>query len=130
MSLVEDSSGSNGCPEGTVVSIAHLTTGSTLLKAGRSGRPHYRRFQLSNDLTRICWESPRKGEAGSSVYIKNIRKLIRGQETDVFKATPVPGYEAFSFSLIYTQAGTDRVYTAYQGYAPDLKFLIFIRPNR
>ena len=110
--------------EETVLSIARLTMGSTLLKAGRSGRPHYRRFELSTDLTRICWESPRKGGDGACVYIKNIKKLVRGQETPVFKATPVPGYEAFSFSVLYNLPGKeycilvigrDRCYSNKQG---------------
>ena len=100
----ETSTSSSGSEE-IILSIARLTMGCTLLKAGRSGRPHYRRFELSTDLTKICWESPRKGESCACVYIKNIRKLVRGQETSIFKATPVPGYEAFSFSVIYNLPG-------------------------
>ena len=100
----ETSTGSNSS-EDIVQSIAHLTMGCTLLKAGRSGRPHYRRFQLSADLSKIFWESPRKGETGACVHIRDIKKLVRGQETAIFKATPVQGYEAFSFSLIYNSAG-------------------------
>ncbi|XP_065053483.1 uncharacterized protein LOC135682495 isoform X2 [Rhopilema esculentum] len=77
-----------------IKSIFDMTQGSTMLKAGRMGRPHFRRFRLLDDLSGLQWESPKKDKGDSSVTIKQIEELVRGQNTKVFQDNPIPEYEA------------------------------------
>ncbi|XP_065666204.1 uncharacterized protein LOC100209924 [Hydra vulgaris] len=85
-----------------------MIKGSTMLKAGRMGRPHFRKFHMSADLKLLQWESPNKGAAESSVAIGDIEEVITGQKTKIFEGNPIPEYEAISFSVIYKQGNTKR----------------------
>jgi hypothetical protein len=78
--------------------VYELTKGVTLLKAGRSGKPHFRRFQLSQDLSRITWDSAKQKDAG--VLISQITDIVIGQKTKVFENSPVPGYEVMMTTAI------------------------------
>lgn len=89
--------------------VAQLVDGATLLKAGRSGKPHYRRFRLSKDLCRLSWESANKDVSESSVLISQITEMKLGQTTPIFKRCPVSGYESLSFSLLYGDRTLDIV---------------------
>ena len=103
-------------PDTVLQSLVDLTSGATLLKAGRSvrigvvlssvsvpidtqGRPHFRRFRLTSDLTRLIWESSKKTDA--AVLISQISEIKLGQKTQNFKRNPLPQFESRSFSLIY-----------------------------
>lgn len=88
-------------------SLCDIIQGSTLLKAGRSvsrlcvkhcmlllctqGRPHFRHFKLSSDLTRLNWESAKKIDA--AVLISQITEMKLGQVTPVFIKNPIPQCE-------------------------------------
>lgn len=89
--------------DGPYKEITLMVNGSTMLKAGRLGRPHFRKFQLSPDLKLLQWESPNKDKAETSISIKQIQELVKGQKTKVFEGNPIPEYEAISFSLLYKQ---------------------------
>jgi len=89
--------------DGPYKEITQMVNGSTMLKAGRLGRPHFRKFQLSPDLKLLQWESPNKDKAETSISIKQIQELVKGQKTKVFEGNPIPEYEAISFSLLYKQ---------------------------
>eukprot|EP00794_Sanderia_malayensis_P003524 gene3523-4025_t len=91
-----------------VQAIFEMTKGTTMLKAGRMGRPHFRHFRLLEDLSGLQWESPKKDKGESSVAIQKIQGLVRGQTTKVFQVNPIPEYESLSFSLIYKQGPITR----------------------
>lgn len=42
--------------------IASLQDGGTLLKCGRSGKPHFRPFKLTKDRKRLAYSTPKKKE--------------------------------------------------------------------
>jgi hypothetical protein len=86
-------------PDAVLQSLVDLTSGATLLKAGRSGRPHFRRFRLTSDLTRLIWESSKKTDA--AVLISQISEIKLGQKTQNFKRNPLPQFESRSFSVLY-----------------------------
>ena len=110
-------------PDPVLQSLVDLTSGATLLKAGRSvrtlltsqmsddvlsqGRPHFRRFRLTSDLTRLIWESSKKTDA--AVLVSEISEIKLGQKTQNFKRNPLPEFESRSFSLIYGGRSLDIV---------------------
>ena len=102
--------------EGLLQALVELTSGTTLLKAGRNvscmymvstalllmvfpisqliifqGRSHFRRFSLTPDLTRLTWESAKRTDA--TVLISEISELVIGQKTPNFKKNPLPECE-------------------------------------
>jgi len=79
--------------------VKEMAKGATLLKAGRSGKPHFRQFQISADFQSITWESPKKSDA--LVRFTEIVEVVRGQTTKVFQQNPIPAHKELSFSLIY-----------------------------
>ncbi|XP_065839142.1 uncharacterized protein [Oscarella lobularis] len=86
--------------------VYEMVKGATLLKAGRTGKPHFRRFQLSNDLSRVTWDSAKHKDAG--VLISQMTEIVHGQKTKVFESSPVPEYEPFSFSVLYHKFSANR----------------------
>lgn len=109
--------------------VSLMKQGSTLLKCGRSGSPHFREFVLSDDLETLTWTSPKKRSDESSglfsffsfcdfccissyfnlVRLAMIKEIRLGQKTLVFLRNPLPEYEPFSFSLIYDDRTLDVV---------------------
>jgi len=76
--------------------------GAALLKyPRRSGFPHFKHIQLSEDNLRIEWFSKRKKLDQTCIYIKDIREVVRGQQTDVFKKFHQKTLEKSSFSVVY-----------------------------
>ena len=73
---------------------------SSLRRWLTQGKPHFRRFRLTSDLTRLIWESSKKIDA--SVLISQISEIKLGQKTPNFKRNPLPQFESRSFSLIYS----------------------------
>lgn len=90
-----------------ITAVCELIQGSTLLKAGRSGKPHFRQFYLSRDLTRLMWESAKKVDA--TVLISEITEMKMGQVTPIFQKNPLPQCEGVSFSLLYSDRSLDIV---------------------
>ena len=98
----------SGQDEDSVIEqICLMVKGSTMLKAGRLGKPHFRKFCLSYDLLSLQWESPSKDKAATQVPIKNIDSLLRGQKSKVFESNAIPEYEDKSFSVLYKEASSN-----------------------
>lgn len=100
---------SNRNSDAVLRALSELTAGATLLKCGRSGKPHFRRFRLTPDLTRLTWESSKRTDA--AVLVTQITELKLGQKTAVFKKNPLPECESRSFSLLYSGRSLDIVCT-------------------
>ena len=47
--------------------LVTLVRGTQLLKAGRTGAPHFRTFRLTPNLTKVVWRSPKKTAEQSEV---------------------------------------------------------------
>jgi hypothetical protein len=81
-----------------VEALRALLCGTKLLKAGRSGRPHFRFFQLSSDLSRLSWQSQRKSSDESSVAVQDMNELMVGQKSKVFQNNLMPEHEVWTGS--------------------------------
>merc|ERR1712228_393288 len=57
--------------------------------------------QLSDDNLRIEWFSKRKKLDQTCIFIKDIREVVRGQQTEVFKKFHQKTLEKSSFSVVY-----------------------------
>eukprot|EP01083_Nonionella_stella_P116371 345761_1 len=81
--------------------IVVMKRGAAMLKYGRRGFPHFRWFQISHDLTKLLWYSREKGLSETHVTIPDIRDILNGQQTEVFKQCTQKTLEKASFSIIY-----------------------------
>jgi len=81
--------------------VAEMKRGTAMLKYGRQGFPHFRRFQLSDDLTRLVWYSRKKNVEETSIAIADIKDVLDGQQTEVFKQCTQVSLEKASFSIVY-----------------------------
>jgi len=82
--------------------LDELHRGAALLKyPRRSGFPHFKHIQLSADNLRIEWFSKRKKPSQTCIWVKDIREVVRGQETEVFKKFHQKTLEKSSFSVVY-----------------------------
>eukprot|EP01080_Neovahlkampfia_damariscottae_P011639 gene11639-4880_t len=89
--------------------ILAMKEGAVLLKYTRQTKPHFRKFILSEDEKVILWGSPKKTTAESSVALKDVRKILLGQQTVIFSRYKNPTLEEISFSLIYQERTLDIV---------------------
>merc|ERR1712154_42564 len=82
--------------------LVELHRGAALLKyPRRSGFPHFKHIQLSEDNLRVEWFSKRKKLSATCIQVKDIREVVRGQETEVFKKFHQKTLEKSSFSVVY-----------------------------
>ncbi|ETO13918.1 hypothetical protein RFI_23451, partial [Reticulomyxa filosa] len=81
--------------------IAEMKRGTAMLKYGRHGFPHFRRFQLSNDLSKLLWFSHKKNIGETSIVIADMKHILEGQQTEVFKQCTQASLEKASFSIVY-----------------------------
>jgi len=81
--------------------IVEMKRGAAMLKYGRRGFPHFRRFQISHDLTKLLWYSRKKSLNETHVSIKEMKDILDGQQTEVFKQCTQKTLEKASFSIIY-----------------------------
>eukprot|EP01084_Bolivina_argentea_P030727 56885_1 len=81
--------------------IVVMKRGAAMLKYGRRGFPHFRRFQISHDLSKLLWYSRKKGLSETHVAIPDMKDILKGQETEVFKQCTQKTLEKASFSIIY-----------------------------
>ena len=84
-----------------VDAIKEMKKGASMLKYGRKGFPHFRRFQISNDLTRLMWYSRKKSLKDTTLYVKDMKDVLSGQQTEVFKQCTQKTLEKASFSIVY-----------------------------
>jgi len=62
---------------------------------------HFKHIQLTQDNTRIQWFSKRKPLRQTCIHVKDIRDVVTGQETEVFKKFQQKTLEKSSFSVVY-----------------------------
>ena len=85
--------------------IAWMKKGSSMLKYGRFGYPHFRHFELSKDGEALVWYSSSKKITKSRIELNSVSVLQKGQKTSIFKKHPQPKLVSCSFSLIYGPDG-------------------------
>merc|ERR1712113_922269 len=90
-----------GAKRPKIDAIVEMKRGAAMLKYGRRGFPHFRRFQISHDLTKLLWYSRRKNLSETHVAIKEMKDILDGQQTEVFKQCTQKTLEKASFSIIY-----------------------------
>lgn len=78
-----------------------MKEGTSFLKYGQWGIPHFRPFRLSQDNTKIIWSSKNKSKESTQIEIHRIRKIITGQQTKTFQRQAAPELARASFSIIY-----------------------------
>jgi len=99
--------GNVGVPEAEAVEltngIAELRAGTPLLKYPRrtQGVPHFKFVQLSQDNQYLRWFSKKKKAPQSTINISDIREVLKGQQTEVFRKSQQPQLEVASLSIIY-----------------------------
>lgn len=81
--------------------LAFMLTGSSMLKYGRFGYPHFRHFEVSPDCTRLMWYSSGKNLSKTTINLLDVDVLQTGQLTNVFKKHLQPRLSKCSFSLVY-----------------------------
>lgn len=81
--------------------VKEMKRGAAMLKYGRRGFPHFRRFQVSHDLTKLLWYSRKKSLNETHVCVKDMKDILNGQQTEVFKQCTQKTLEKASFSVIY-----------------------------
>ena len=79
--------------------IDFMKKGTSLLKYGRRGAPHFRHFEINNLY--LIWYSNNKNIEKTRILLKNIIKIQAGQLTDNFKKYLQPKLSSCSFSVIY-----------------------------
>ncbi|KAL0483141.1 hypothetical protein AKO1_014817 [Acrasis kona] len=89
--------------------INELKAGATMLKYCRSTKPHFRTIKLSNDEQFLMWGSPNKNYNESVVPLSEVKKIVRGQKTQIFMRYKNPELENLSFSLLYKNRTLDIV---------------------
>eukprot|EP01095_Lingulamoeba_sp_RSL-Kostka_P008375 TRINITY_DN2781_c1_g1_i1.p1 TRINITY_DN2781_c1_g1~~TRINITY_DN2781_c1_g1_i1.p1 ORF type:complete len:604 (+),score=224.26 TRINITY_DN2781_c1_g1_i1:84-1895(+) len=89
--------------------ILLMRQGSTMLKCGRTGAPHFRHFTLEDDFNTLKWVSPKKKKDESTIKLDDVQEFIIGQKTTVFSKNRLPQYENLSFSLVYGDRTLDIV---------------------
>lgn len=89
--------------------VRSLCRGATLLKYCRNARPHFRHFKVTSDLKKLVWGSPNKSKSDSVVHLKDIKKILTGQKTQIFSRYRNPDVENVSFSLLYRDRSLDIV---------------------
>lgn len=81
--------------------IVEMKRGAAMLKYGRRGFPHFRRFQVSHDLSKLLWYSRKKNLGETHVAVRDMKDILSGQQTEVFKQCTQKTLEKASFSIIY-----------------------------
>jgi len=83
--------------------LKYLQSGTMLLKHGRNGKPHFRKFWISEDLKELCWTDPDTPKAKKAhIDLKDVTDIMMGQYTKVFKRNQTDMTEPefyLSFSL-------------------------------
>lgn len=81
--------------------IKVMKEGTSFLKYGRMGYPHFRPFFLSEDNESIVWYSKSKNKKTTQIKIKDIDQIVTGQRTRNFRRHRAPELAKSSFSIIY-----------------------------
>ncbi|ETO15105.1 hypothetical protein RFI_22259 [Reticulomyxa filosa] len=82
--------------------LVELHRGTPLLKyPHRRGFPHFKYTQLSKDNTTIQWFSRKKKMESTCIRISDIKDVLKGQETQVFRKFQQTALEKASFSVVF-----------------------------
>ena len=87
--------------------IELMKQGSNLLKHTRSGMPHIRLFQLTNDMSQLIWFTARKSHKETRILFSDVTDLKIGQTTPSFQRYPLPLLTHLSFSLLTDRRSLD-----------------------
>eukprot|EP01084_Bolivina_argentea_P083482 151135_1 len=85
----------------TVDAIGFMKKGSSMLKYGKRGYPHFRHFELSHDGQYLMWYTSSKKLDKSRINLHDVTCIQKGQLTANFKKHLQPRLAPCSFSLIY-----------------------------
>eukprot|EP00455_Lapot_gusevi_P014893 TRINITY_DN174_c0_g2_i1.p1 TRINITY_DN174_c0_g2~~TRINITY_DN174_c0_g2_i1.p1 ORF type:complete len:252 (-),score=23.71 TRINITY_DN174_c0_g2_i1:42-797(-) len=86
-----------------------LTSGAVFQKHGRSGSPHARFVQLSEDRTRVMWRPLDRSNESDIQYLllRDIQMIKKGKQTAVFERTAGDGTDDMCFSLVTADRSLD-----------------------
>eukprot|EP00698_Gefionella_okellyi_P000734 TRINITY_DN10667_c0_g1_i1.p1 TRINITY_DN10667_c0_g1~~TRINITY_DN10667_c0_g1_i1.p1 ORF type:complete len:415 (-),score=90.24 TRINITY_DN10667_c0_g1_i1:108-1352(-) len=92
--------------------VSTLVNGAVMRKHGRKGRPHSRFMYLSHDLMHLSWSRTRRlpleGQpADRRIRIADVRDVLDGQQTEVFRRTGRRSMSDRCFSIVTTQRTVD-----------------------
>lgn len=90
--------------------VTSLRRGSSLLKFGRTGAPHFTFFVVSEDESELLWKSDNvsHGKKFRSVRLGDVKSVEEGQKTQTFSREARTHLAHLSFSLIYTKRDKER----------------------
>eukprot|EP00033_Pygsuia_biforma_P002197 GCRY01002435.1.p1 GENE.GCRY01002435.1~~GCRY01002435.1.p1 ORF type:complete len:616 (+),score=164.16 GCRY01002435.1:108-1955(+) len=88
--------------------VSVIKKGDQLLKVGRTGKPYFRHFALSQEGTHLLWASQKKKKGEASVPLWTVSSILLGQKSNIFERNKVVGYENISFSLLYAVKNESR----------------------
>ena len=86
----------------------YLATGSSMMKFGKRGKPHFRIVQLSPDSSYLLWFSANKYMDQSRIPVNSINAVVMGQQTDNFKRMKWSSLSPCSFSILHGPAGNQK----------------------
>lgn len=78
-----------------------LTTGTPLQKYCRRKDPHYRHFEVNQELEYLQWYSPSKSTKKTRIPLDSIVDVLTGQQSPGFLKNPRPHLKHQSFSISY-----------------------------
>jgi len=88
--------------KGQTDALAELHRGTPLLKyPRRRGFPHFKYIQLSKDNSTIQWFSRKKKMDTTRVLVSEVKEILKGQETQVFRKFQQAALEKASFSVVF-----------------------------
>jgi len=79
-----------------------LTTGTPLQKYCRRKDPHYRHFEVNQELEYLQWYSPSKSTKKTRIPLDSIVDILTGQNSPGFRKNPRPRLKHQSFSISYS----------------------------
>jgi len=86
----------------------YLATGSSMMKFGKRGKPHFRIVQLSPDSSYLLWFSANKYMDQSRIPVNSINAVVMGQQTDNFKRMKWSSLSPCSFSILHGPAANQK----------------------
>jgi len=78
-----------------------LKRGTSLLKKGSHGKPHFHQFNLSEDNSKLVWYSKNKTLDQSCIQIKEMKKIIQGETAKKFDCADSMMSKSGSFTVLY-----------------------------
>lgn len=101
----------NGVPPDAklVPEFTKMREGAVLIKFTTKGPPHQRTFQVSPDGSILFWKSRGKNARDSMIFLRRVKRLQPGIETDTFRRFPHDYDKNVCFSIITPERSFDLV---------------------